>query len=49
MTDLSPAIRYAAVVPSASLWHAPRVPEPIRRLLRVDVYEVGDDGQVHQR
>ena len=25
-----------------------RVPDPVRRLLRVDVYEVGEDGQVRQ-
>ena len=49
MTDHSPTVRYAIVVPSSSLWHALRVPEPVRRLLRVDVYEVCDDGQVRQR
>ncbi|WP_328828941.1 hypothetical protein OHT77_15170 [Streptomyces sp. NBC_00252] len=49
MTSNSPNIRYALVVPTSSLWHAQRVPAHIRRLLRIDLYEVTHDGQVNHR
>ncbi|ALV32254.1 hypothetical protein [Streptomyces sp. CdTB01] len=47
MTGNSSHIRYALVVPTAALWHAQRVPAHVRRLLRIDLYEVTDDGHVH--
>jgi hypothetical protein len=47
MTVAYPHIRYALVVPASSLWHAQRVPAHVRRLLRIDLYEVADDGHVH--
>lgn len=43
-----PHTRYALVVPSSSLRAAGRVPSQIRRLLRIDVYEVTDDNQVRR-
>jgi hypothetical protein len=46
MTDQSPATRYALVVPTVSVRHAARVPAHVRRLLRVDLYEVTDDNRV---
>ncbi|MGW0820127.1 hypothetical protein [Streptomyces sp. NPDC002845] len=48
MTNESPSTRYALVVPPSLAWHAERVPAHIRRLLRIDLYEVADDGQVRQ-
>ncbi|MGW8765933.1 hypothetical protein ACWGN5_25890 [Streptomyces sp. NPDC055815] len=48
MTSQAPRTRYALVVPSASVKAAERVPAHVRRLLRIDVYEVGDDNTVHQ-
>jgi hypothetical protein len=47
MTSELPDIRYALVVPTSALWHVQRVPARIRWLLRIDVYEVTDDAQVH--
>lgn len=47
MSNDSALIRYALVVPTSALWHAERVPARTRRLLRIDLYEVTDDGQVH--
>lgn len=47
MTAESPHIHYALVVPTAVLWHARRVPAHVRRLLRIDLYEVSEDGRVH--
>ena len=47
MTTSSPNIRYALVVPTSSLWHTQRVPAHIRRMLRIDLYEVTDDGRVN--
>lgn len=41
-----PSTRYALVVPSDALWHAQRVPRRVRRLLRIDVYEVAAGGAV---
>lgn len=48
MTGESPEVRYALVVPTSSVKAAERVPAHVRRLLRVDLYEVTDDGQVRQ-
>lgn len=44
-----PTVRYAVMVPTSSVWHAERVPASIRRVLRIDVYEVTDDNQVRPR
>ncbi|MFF3878728.1 hypothetical protein [Streptomyces sp. NPDC001978] len=49
MADPSPDTRYALVVPSSSVFHALRVPPPVRSLLRISVYEVTDDGSVRIR
>ncbi|MFF4690463.1 hypothetical protein [Streptomyces sp. NPDC001307] len=49
MTDSSPDTHYALVVPSSSVFHALRVPPPVRSLLRISVYEVTDDGSVRTR
>lgn len=49
MTDNSQAIRYALVVPTSLVWHAERVPAHVRGLLRIDLYEVTNDNQVHHR
>lgn len=46
MTDQAPGIRYAVVVPSSALKAALRVPQRVRDLLRVTVYEVRDDSTV---
>jgi hypothetical protein len=46
MTSQDPHIRYALVVPSASVKAAARVPVHVRELLRIDAYEVTDDGKV---
>jgi len=43
MTDEAPGARYAIAVPSSALKAALRVPQRIRDLLRVTVYEVRDD------
>lgn len=48
MTSESENIRYAVTVPSSSVKAAERVPAHIRRLLRIDVYEVTDDNQVRR-
>lgn len=49
MADPSEDTRYALVVPSSSVFHALRVPPAVRRLLRISVYEVTDDGSVRVR
>ncbi|WP_431961931.1 hypothetical protein [Actinacidiphila sp. bgisy160] len=49
MTDQSSDTRYALVVPSSSMFHALRVPLPVRSLLRISVFEVTDDGSVRMR
>ncbi|MFG2960402.1 hypothetical protein ACGF5O_42620 [Streptomyces sp. NPDC048291] len=49
MTSQEPRIRYALVVPSSSVEAVERVPAQVRRLLRVDVYEVTDDNAVRRR
>lgn len=41
-----PHTRYGLVVPSSSLRAAARVPARVRRLLRIEVYEVTDDNEV---
>ncbi|WP_225859566.1 hypothetical protein [Streptomyces albicerus] len=46
MISDSPDIRHALIVPTSSVWHAERVPAHVRRLLRIDLYEVTDDDQV---
>jgi hypothetical protein len=43
MIDEASDIRYAAVVPASALKAALRVPQRVRHLLRVTVYEVRDD------
>ncbi|MEU1536227.1 hypothetical protein [Streptomyces fagopyri] len=48
MTSESPSIRYALAVPPSLVWHAHRVPAHIRRLLRIELYEVAHDGQVRE-
>ncbi|MFE5879598.1 hypothetical protein [Streptomyces hydrogenans] len=48
MTSQDPRIRYALVVPSSSVKVAERVPAHVRKLLRIDVYEVTDDDRVRQ-
>ncbi|MEV7568773.1 hypothetical protein [Streptomyces tanashiensis] len=40
--------RYALVVPSASVKAVERVPAHVRRLLRIDLFEVTDGNTVHQ-
>lgn len=47
MTSEVPDIRYALVVPSSSVKAVERVPVHVCRLLRINVYEVTDDDQVH--
>ena len=49
MTFTEPTVRYAAIVPTSSAWHIERVPASVRQLLRIDLYEVTDDDQVHPR
>lgn len=46
MTDSGLEVRYALVVPSSALHAALRVPERVRELLRVTVFEVAEDGSV---
>ncbi|MFF3286425.1 hypothetical protein [Streptomyces sp. NPDC003023] len=48
MTTQDPTTRYALVVPTSSVKAAERVPAHVRRLLRIDVYEVMDDDGVRQ-
>ncbi|MFF5922043.1 hypothetical protein ACFY8C_27455 [Streptomyces flavochromogenes] len=48
MTSEAPGTRYALVVPSTSVKAAERVPARVRRLLRIDLYEVTDDNTVHR-
>ncbi|MFH8717470.1 hypothetical protein [Streptomyces zaomyceticus] len=49
MTDETTTSRFALVVPTSSLKAAERVPPHIRRVLRIDVYEVTDEDQVLPR
>ncbi|MEV0750491.1 hypothetical protein AB0I75_35695 [Streptomyces sp. NPDC050273] len=46
MTDPATAVRYALVVPTSSVKAAGRVPPHVRRTLRIDLYEVTDEGQI---
>ncbi|NUP41552.1 MAG: hypothetical protein HOY76_32135 [Streptomyces sp.] len=48
MTRRDRHTRYALAVPTSSLKAAVRVPAHVRRLLRVDVYEVTDDDRVRR-
>ncbi|MEU9453096.1 hypothetical protein [Streptomyces sp. NPDC048277] len=48
MTSQEPHTRYVLVVPSSSVQAVERVPAHVRRLLRIDVYEVTDDDVVHR-
>ncbi|WP_060886165.1 hypothetical protein [Streptomyces caniscabiei] len=48
MTSQDARTRYALVVPSSSVKTAERVPEHIRDLLRIDLYEVTDDDVVRR-
>lgn len=48
MTSPDPATRYAVVVPTSVATHAERVPAAVRRLLRIDLYIVSEDGGVEQ-
>jgi hypothetical protein len=47
MSDPANTVRYAVVVPTAALHAALRVPAWVRHHLRIDVYEVDDNGVVH--
>ncbi|MEV8564914.1 hypothetical protein AB0436_04890 [Streptomyces sp. NPDC051322] len=49
MTNEAAASRFALVVPTSSVKAAERVPPHIRRVLRIDVYEVTDNDQVRPR
>jgi hypothetical protein len=49
MTSREARIRYALVVPSSSMKAVERVPAHVRALLRIDLYEVTDDGVVRGR
>jgi hypothetical protein len=49
MPDDDIAARYAVVVPTVALKAALRVPAWVRDRLRLDVYEVTDEGQVVRR
>lgn len=42
------AARFAVVVPSSAIAAATRVPPRVREILRIDIYEVADDGRVVQ-
>ncbi|MEU1691265.1 hypothetical protein [Streptomyces hirsutus] len=46
MTSQDARTRYAFVVPSSSVNAVERVPAHVRALLRIDVYEVTDEGGV---
>jgi hypothetical protein len=46
--DEDPDARFAVVVPAEAAWHALRVKERVRRLLRIEVYAVGEDGAIRQ-
>lgn len=49
MTGDAQDTRYAAdIVPTSSVKAAERVPPRVRRLLRIELYEVTDDNQVRQ-
>ncbi|MFJ5174932.1 hypothetical protein ACIP68_13935 [Streptomyces griseoviridis] len=48
MTSQEPHTRYVLVVPSSSVKAVERVPAHVRRLLRIDVYEVTDDDVVRR-
>jgi len=48
MTSQQPQVGYALVVPSSSVKAMERVPVHIRRLLRIDVYEVTDEDLVRR-
>ena len=45
-SPMPPNTRFAVVVPESSRHHVLRVPEDIRRSLRIDVFVVSDDGAV---
>jgi hypothetical protein len=49
MPDDDPTARYAVVVPTAAVRAALRVPEWVRKQLRLDVYEVTDANEVLRR
>ncbi|MEU0156199.1 hypothetical protein [Micromonospora fulviviridis] len=48
MTDVSTGIRYALIIPTASVRVAQRVPAHVRNQLRICLFEVIADGQVRQ-
>jgi hypothetical protein len=48
MTSSHPHTRYALVVPSSSVKAVERVAAHVRKLLRIDVYEVTDDDVVRR-
>lgn len=48
MTSQETLTRYALVVPSSSVKAVERVPAHVRKLLRIDVYEVTDDDVVRR-
>ncbi|MGW3246550.1 hypothetical protein [Streptomyces sp. NPDC001070] len=49
MTDETTTSRFALIVPTSSVKAAERVPPHVRRMLRIDVYEVTDEDQVLPR
>ncbi|MFC5754128.1 hypothetical protein [Actinomadura rugatobispora] len=46
MTDESVSVSYVLIFPSSSLQAARRVPAHVRRMLRIELYEVTDDDRV---
>ncbi|MET7671492.1 hypothetical protein [Micromonospora luteifusca] len=48
MTEVSTDVRYALIIPTASVRAAQRVPAHVRTQLRIRLYEVTADGQVRQ-
>lgn len=48
MTEVSNDVRYALIIPTASVKAAQRVPAHVRNQLRIHLYEVTGDGQVRQ-
>ncbi|WP_432507522.1 hypothetical protein [Kineococcus arenarius] len=44
--DVEREVRYGVVVPQAARFHALRVPEAVRGMLRIDVYVVSEQGSV---
>ena len=49
MPDEHPTARYGVVVPTSAVKAALRVPTWVRERLRIEIYEVTDDGEVTPR